>query len=458
MSQLTFPLEHFDSGPERSVQRPIHYLGSKLRILEAIVELTDLLAPDGGTACDLFAGSGAVSRALGSHRPVVSVDIQEYSRVLSSALLNPVRPEDDVVKRVLHGTEDDDLSAQLEWSLEPLIRLEGESLHNAERGDPEPLCQLLEYGSIVVAQTEECERAAGHLRDALLETCRRLKKRNLSNEPSSVISRHYGGLYFGYRQAVDLDVLLSRIAPFSGGLKDLLNAAVLSTASELVNTVGKQFAQPLRPRYKDGRPKNNLWVRVHRDRSRCVFSVFEDWLKRYAALPSSEGPSHAIRMDYQEFLRSWRERVAVFYVDPPYTRDHYSRFYHVLETMCLRDNPRVSRSNLGGGQRLSRGVYRIDRHQSPFCIRSQAPKAFDSLFGLVRPFEAPLLLSYSPYDASSRSRPRLLSIDTLREIAQRYFANVSVESAGLLSHSKLNRTDLNVEGPREAELFIICRP
>ena len=34
------------------------------------------------------------------------------------------------------------------------------------------------------------------------------------------------------------------------------------------------------------------------------------------------------------------------YADPPYTRDHYSRFYHVLETLALRDDPRFRLTRL----------------------------------------------------------------------------------------------------------------
>ena len=69
------------------------------------------------------------------------------------------------------------------------------------------------------------------------------------------------------------------------------------------------------------------------------------------------------------------------YADPPYTRDHYSRYYHVLETMSLRDNPEVSMTMIraGGSPRVSRGVYRADRYQSPFCIKSQAAGAFEEL-------------------------------------------------------------------------------
>ena len=44
--------------------RPIHYLGSKLRLLPEIERLVDELDPSKGRVCDLFSGSGTVSYFL----------------------------------------------------------------------------------------------------------------------------------------------------------------------------------------------------------------------------------------------------------------------------------------------------------------------------------------------------------------------------------------------------------
>jgi len=72
--------------PSAQVWRPIHYLGSKLRVIDAISSLVDRIDPGKGRICDLFAGSGTVSAAIATQRAVTAVDIQEYSRVLCSAL------------------------------------------------------------------------------------------------------------------------------------------------------------------------------------------------------------------------------------------------------------------------------------------------------------------------------------------------------------------------------------
>ena len=148
------------------------------------------------------------------------------------------------------------------------------------------------------------------------------------------------------------------------------------------------------------------------------------------------------------------------YADPPYTRDHYSRYYHVLETMALRDEPEVATTKIrsNGVPRLSRGVYRLQRHQSPFCIPTKAAGAFEQLFANVATRRTPLILSYSPYRAETGNRPRLLTMDELLGIAQKHFSQVESIPVDGVTHNKLNLLDRNVEVDYAAEVLITCRP
>lgn len=163
-------------------------------------------------------------------------------------------------------------------------------------------------------------------------------------------------------------------------------------------------------------------------------------------------------MDYAEALKMLKgSNVKVIYADPPYTRYHYSRYYHVLETICLRDNPTVSSTFPNGAGGISRAIYRSERHQSPFCIKSQAESAFELLFQGAKELDVPLVLSYSPFDSSKAVTPRLRTMNQLIDMAHRYYDNVEVLSPGTFTHSKLNSTDNNFESNNEAEKLIICR-
>ena len=165
-----------------------------------------------------------------------------------------------------------------------------------------------------------------------------------------------------------------------------------------------------------------------------------------------------MRDDYVKFLSNSSARIGVIYADPPYARDHYSRFYHVLETMCLRDDPPISTNKTNGSIRLSRGIYRQDRYQSPFCIKSQAPTAFKRLFAGVADRNLPLVLSYSPFASEKNAHPRMMTIEQVTEVAKKYFSEVEVRSPGQFFHSRLNKTSLNKEISYDAEKLFLCRP
>lgn len=447
-----------DEGHNLAAFRPIHYLGSKLRIAELIRQVAFSLMPGSGAVCDLFSGSGVVSSVFAPHCPVISVDIQEYARILASAIQSSGCIGWKGLREWWNSNSSEDLAEPLRYAFEPLIQIEIDAIQAATSGKPETICQLLESGSIMANRDPSNSSCEGHINEAVREVERRLERIGKSDDKSSTVSRYFGGIYFGYEQAIQLDVYLEHASKAPKGVREVLIAATLSAASDIVNTVGKQFAQPLRPRNKDGRPKRSIWRKVSKDRSLDVSAIYGASLEKFAALPKSVKGSRAVRMDCGEFLRECTDELSLVYADPPYTRDHYSRFYHVLETMCLRDNPEISTSTEHGRRRLSRGIYRVSRHQSAFCIKSSAPMAFAELFELVAARGIPLVLSYSPFNGDERTHPRVMTTSAIKTLALEYFRSADWRSAGQLSHSKLNRTDLHLEASDEAELLLICLP
>ena len=124
--------------------------------------------------------------------------------------------------------------------------------------------------------------------------------------------------------------------------------------------------------------------------------------------------------------------------------------------MALRDTPGISTVTIHGSTRVSNGIYREDRHQSPFCIKSKAPGAFRNMFELISTTGKNLLLSYSPYDETKKSHPRVVTMQQLISLAKEYFDNVETASAGNFKHNKLNSTEHFLEASDKAELLIIC--
>jgi adenine-specific DNA methylase len=445
-----------DLGTKDISFRPIHYLGSKLRILDFIQSVIDEIDPTKSRVCDLFSGSGTVSHFLSKSRPVTSIDIQEYSRVITSAVLQPMSKNYDVIQ-VISDCKNSEHYKRLIWSMEPLLQYEVNAVEKALSGDLYPLCELVEYGTLISFENGLNDILSVDLLSALKEASLRLNKSNFILGPEALVSRYFGGAYFSFSQSVELDALLEYASMLNTNDKDIFTAAILSTASEVVNTVGKQFAQPIKPFNADGTPKKNIVKRIVKDRSFNVFNIFIEKLQGYQQLEKSSFNHFVYRMDYSDALDILNKDVRVVYADPPYTRYHYSRYYHVLETLCLRDNPRVSKITVNGKEKLSRGIYRDDRHQSPFSIKSKAAVAFDTLFHKVSKLDASLVLSYSPYDENIKSTPRVQTIDELESLGNKYFNSVEIISVGQFSHSKLNHSDKNFEISYDAEKLIVCK-
>ena len=430
--------------------RTVHYLGSKLRILEFIKQLVDEIDPKKRGVCDLFSGSGSVSQYLSQERKVVSVDIQEYSNVVCNALLNPI--SDKFIKEFtesasLHSCIKDNMGL-----FQPLIEYEVELLSG--KYDLDEVCYFLENASIYSALETMPKEAGSRFRKVLKESEASLSK---FPENSFLAFRYFGGLYFSYKQSLQIDAIIECINKADDKYRNMLLASLVSTASDIVNTVGKQFAQPIRPRNKSGVPKGGILKQVNKDRSLDILPVYKSWLTKYSERKKSDLNHQTLKLDYKDALDQLDSSIGIVYADPPYTRDHYSRFYHGLETLCLGDFPEISKTSIGGKLRLSRGMYREERHQSAFCIRSKAPEAFEILFKKVSESNRILLLSYSPYDKSKGAHPRVVELEYLEELASRYFENVELRSPGNFSHSKLNKRGLHLESSNASEVILVCR-
>ena len=429
--------------------RTLNYLGSKLRLLDFIESNIRNSTPIGAGVCDLFAGSGCVSRKLSINFQVIACDIQNYSKVICNALLNRFNVSDYDIDLFVKSLNTES-AKKLQEAFAPLIQIEHKAI---EEKDLETLACILEHGSVEVFNLEH---NLSNLSKQLYLVSNKLKETAIDNE-LSLISRYYGGVYFSYEQAVNIDIILEAIhnsVPFAN--RDLFLAALLSTASDIANTVGKHFAQPIKARDSKGKIKSTVYNKAVKDKTIDVFALYVEWLIKYQKLTINNLHHFTITGNFENCLENLPENVRTVYADPPYTRDHYSRYYHVLETLALRDTPTISTVTLHGSTHISNGIYREDRYQSPFCKRAEAPNAFKKMFRLTSETNKNLFLSYSPYDETRKSHPRVVTMQQLITWAEEYFNHVKIVSAGNFKHNKLNSAEHFLEASNEAELLIIC--
>ena len=430
--------------------RTLNYLGSKLRLLDFIKESISSITPPGAGVCDLFAGSGCVSYCLSPSYPVTACDIQHYSEVICNALLRPNHIKDTEVKQFVSRIREAD-AKPLSMAFGPLIELETAAINNRNL---ETLSDIIEHGSLEVFKLEGTDSIISSTQAKVIDS---LISLGLDGK-DSLLSRYYGGVYFSYSQAVQIDAIMEAIRHYPDiSDKNVLLASLLSTVSDIACTVGKHFAQPVKARDSKGNIKPLVYNKAAKDKTINVLDLYEDWLHKYVALQRSERYHTVIQGDFFDCLNRLPANVHTVYADPPYTRDHYSRFYHVLETIALDDAPELSTVTIHGDSHVSNGIYRKDRHQSPFCIRSKAPMAFNDLFRAISITGRQLLLSYSPYDETKDTHPRVVTIKQLITWAGNYFNNVEILSAGHFTHNKLNSTGHFLESSDEAEMLIVCR-
>jgi adenine-specific DNA methylase len=120
----------------------------------------------------------------------------------------------------------------------------------------------------------------------------------------------------------------------------------------------------------------------------------------------------------------------IVYLDPPYGREHYSRFYHVLEDMAVGEF--VSTDDL-------RTRMRSERFQSDYGVRSKASRAFTDILNVCSNEGAPVAVSYVDESRGSAVANRIVSIEFLRTlIEERYSQLVEIPISGK-NYSQMNR-------------------
>jgi adenine-specific DNA-methyltransferase len=113
---------------------------------------------------------------------------------------------------------------------------------------------------------------------------------------------------------------------------------------------------------------------------------------------------------------------AIVYADPPYSKEHYSRYYHVLESLERYDYP----------ESLGVGRYRTDRFRTPFSIKSEVQDAVGRLCARVAERGWALALSYPSTGLLTAG----LGVD-IREMLTDHFSDVRLAFDTHTLHSTL---------------------
>jgi len=315
------------------------YMGSKTAMLRNGLGATLLAEAEGKSRfVDLFAGSAAVSWFVGERAriPVLSVDLQTYSRVLALSIVgrtSPLNPS----------------ALEFGWLDE------AEHLRRSH-----PLWSLADSGSGRLTRVD-VERQRELCRDAA--------------ETTGTISAAYGGYYLSVRQAVTVDSMLQSL-PNQHACRDVCVAAIILAASRCVASPG-HTAQPFRPTERALPHIEKAWG----------YDVLVEARRVLKALASRHAKTSgaAITCDAMTVAGGLNEEDLVF-LDPPYSSVHYSRFYHVYETIARGYCDPVS----GAG----RYPPAHERPSSDFSIRSSAQQALENLLSVLASTGSTVVLTF----------------------------------------------------------------
>lgn len=350
-----------------STSVPIRYMGTKRQLAQHVRRLAEFASPR-GSLTDLFSGMGSVAAEHAGRRHVVTNDALAFTGVLARARFVGKDRKLTVTEAIAR--------------LRPLMREQRKYLMTTFRRELAAEAKVLDGSATELAVYMSAVHHAGSD-----EASRRraIRARSLTGPPAfKMACLYYAGGYFSLRQAIDIDAIRFAIESARGVGKyaDWLLAAWLSACSRVINAPG-HTAQYLKSN------SNATAARIKAFWRRSIWDEFKDSLAELDQVGSEDWRTgnRVLISDALDLIRGQKlAGTGVVYADPPYTKDQYSRFYHVFEALYRYDYPLIS----GEG----RAVSAEERFSTGFCHITQVETSFITLFEQVATLGIPLVLSY----------------------------------------------------------------
>lgn len=389
----------------------IRYMGNKQQLAGEVAVFCESLNRR-RRLVDLFGGMGSVAgAAAASGRTVWVNDVQEYAQLATRCLIasSEEPPGVDVVRRVLLPAYRANLAA-LRERYASALRAEQRVLRSGDLGE--------------LRRLHEAWRHAGN-DESIASEVSLLRERG-PDGPARMAVLLFAWGYFGLRQAAELDSIRYAIDDartrdaLSDDAADWLRLAVLQTASRIASAPG-HFAQYLRPTSDAGA------MRILAARRRPTWDSLLGDINAIRPYGNSRWRTRN-RVLGHDALAIWPQLdalgvgPAIYYADPPYSKEHYSRYYHVLETLTRYDYPDA----------VGAGRYRPDRFRSTFAVKTEVLGSIRTIAAEVAERAGVLLLSY-PSTGLMTAR---LGIDPIALLSE-YFDNVSLAIRRASRHSTL---------------------
>jgi adenine-specific DNA-methyltransferase len=326
-------------------------MGTKARIAPEVARI--ILSHNPATVVDPFCGMGAVAAALATTSNVVLADALHFVAHIARVRFTQEAVAARDAVEPLKGHFDDHL----------------QFLRNRF---------VYDYPAKLADRINATPRVSND--EATRATARTLRHEGGADR-YQLATLYYANTYFSLDQCVEIDALRYAIdAHADDGVQDVLLSCFLVALSKCVNSTG-HTAQYLRA------GSGASAARVAAKWSRSIWDYFVAAVEGFQPVgdASWRSENQVLCGDAIEILKGLSDRShGVVYMDPPYTRDHYSRYYHVYEELFLYRFPEVS----------GVGIYPTDRFTSVYSIKSQAVNAYQNLFAEAARVADGMVLSF----------------------------------------------------------------
>lgn len=314
-------------------------MGSKrLMLANGLGKLLRRECVEGGQFFDLFAGSASVSQFIAENTKsrVVANDLQRFAGVLAESVI--LRTEVLEADRIWQS-----------WFRRASIRRNAIEIPQFRGGIKSRVLRSREWSTTV---------------------------------PSLEITQAYGGHYFSPLQAVWIDCLRASL-PRQREARAAALGSLIRAASRCAASPG-HTAQPFQPTETASRFLETAWQRDIAAETRRFFTAT---CATYARVSGE-----ARCTDARSALDTAQEGDLAF-VDPPYSAVHYSRFYHVLETIAV--------GSCGAVEGVGRYPAASKRPRSRYSVKSESRQALMELLDEAALRGVRLIVTFPDHDCSN---------------------------------------------------------
>lgn len=339
-----------------------YYMGSKRVLGGFLVEAISSVLPKDGVVVDLMCGSGAGSGAFSKFWKTLASDAQEFCRFLAVVQGGgfSTKKAESLLRRILPVGRDH--ASELRSQLSTFLDWEDKIFHSDVGTN-----SLEDYSSFI----DTFPTYPDGIPYAGWNPIREVEKRrqNPILHPYCLFTAYFANIYFGLRQCVEIDSLRFAIEQIEDKYeRQWALGALVATLSALGTSYAGHFAQPLIKNSKDLNLKNLTEIIEKR-----AYSIMHEFSVRLLNLAEesekSPRPIEVVPGPWPEALLALDslldDEPVVVYLDAPYKREEYSRYYHVLETVISYLYPAC----IGSGKIPDK--HKGERFQSEFFTKNE---------------------------------------------------------------------------------------